>query len=58
MTGLPLWAGDQIRIEGIPNGQERASLDHIEVYGTRRYQRSFNALFLIISGTPDNWGLL
>jgi alpha-glucuronidase len=31
ITGLPLRPGDQIRIEGIPNGGERAPLDYIEI---------------------------
>ena len=31
ITGLALRPGDSIRIEGIPDGEERASLDYIEI---------------------------
>ena len=31
ITGLTLRPGDSIRIEGIPDGEERASLDYIEI---------------------------
>jgi alpha-glucuronidase len=32
ITGLALRPGDNIRIEGIPDGEERASLDYIEIH--------------------------
>ena len=32
IPGLALRTGDEIRIEGVPNGQERAPLDYIEIY--------------------------
>ena len=32
ITGLALRPGDEIRIEGIPDGAERAPLDYIEIH--------------------------
>ena len=32
IQGLPLRPGDEIRIQGIPNGNEPAPLDYIEIH--------------------------
>ena len=32
ITGLALRPGDEIRIEGIPDGAEQAALDYIEIH--------------------------
>jgi alpha-glucuronidase len=34
--GVALRSGDQIRIEGIPDGEEHAPLDYIEIHAARR----------------------
>jgi alpha-glucuronidase len=35
IPGLALRSGDEIRIEGIPNGEERAPLDYVELHSAR-----------------------
>jgi alpha-glucuronidase len=35
ITGLALRPGDTLRIEGIPDGEERAALDYVEIYISR-----------------------
>jgi hypothetical protein len=34
IRGLALRPGDEIRIEGIPDGEERAALDYVEIHGS------------------------